>query len=106
MINIKWSCGDKPEKSNKNNNPINLALSNDIIDNELVNNNFINNNLINNNINNFKNKNTYRENLNNKLNDRFMIKQINNNPFFKNSYIDDIKVHDEFLIPKSSNNNL
>ena len=105
MINIKWSYGDTPEKSNKNNNPINLALSNDIIDNNLVNNNFINNNLINN-INNFKNKNTYRENLNNKLNDRFMIKQINNNPFFKNSYIDDIKVHDEFLIPKSSNNNL
>ena len=79
MINIKWSYGDTPEKSNKNNNPINLALSNDIIDNNLVNNNFINNNLINNNINNFKNKNTYRENLNNKLNDRFMIKQINKN---------------------------
>ena len=108
MINIKWSYGDAPEKSNKNNNPINLALSNDIIDNNVVNNSYNDNNLVNYNEinNNFKNKNTYRENLNNKLNDRFMIKQINNNPFFKNSYLDDIKVHDEFLIPKSSNNDL
>ena len=98
MINIKWTNGDSPEKSNKNNNPINLALSNDIIDNNVINNTYNNNN--------FKNKNTYRENLNNKLNDRFMVKQINNNPFFKNTYIHDIKVHDEFLIPKSSNNDL
>ena len=55
---------------------------------------------------NLKNKNTYRENLNNKLNDRFMIKQINNNPFLDTSYIDDIKVQEKFLIPKSSNNDL
>ena len=95
MINIKWKYGNTPEKSYKKNNPINLALSDNINDN--INDNFNDN---------FKNKNTYRENLNNKLNDRFMVKQINNNPFLATSYIDDIKVQEEFLIPKSSNNDL
>ena len=44
-----------------------------------------------------------RENLNGKLNDRYLIQQINQNPFFKNnSYIDDLKIQEEFLRPKSS----
>tara|TARA_Y100000389_G_C17456128_1_gene518290 strand:- start:1528 stop:1839 length:312 start_codon:yes stop_codon:yes gene_type:complete len=44
-----------------------------------------------------------RENLNGKLNDRYLIQQINQNPFLKNnSYIDDLKIQEEFLRPKSS----
>jgi hypothetical protein len=44
-----------------------------------------------------------REKLNGKLNDRYLIQQINQNPFLKNnSYIEDLKIQEEFLRPKSS----
>lgn len=44
-----------------------------------------------------------REKLNGKLNDRYLISQISQNPFLKNnSYIEDLKIQEEFLRPKSS----
>jgi len=89
MNNIIWKRGIRPIKSEKKNyiNPIDIALS-ETIDKDMI------------------NKYKFKDKLNNKLNDRFMIKQINNNPFFANSYLDDLNTQDKFLIPQSSNNNL
>jgi len=47
-----------------------------------------------------------RESVDAKLNDRQLVGQRNGNPFFSNSsYLDDLKTHDDYLIPKNSNFN-
>ena len=44
-----------------------------------------------------------RDKLNGKLNDRYLVQQINQNPFLlNNNYIDDLNVQEKFLRPKSS----
>lgn len=47
-----------------------------------------------------------RESVDAKLNERQLVGQRSGNPFFSNSsYLDDLKTHDDFLIPKNSNFN-
>jgi hypothetical protein len=43
-----------------------------------------------------------REKMNDKLNDRYLIKQMAQNPFLTGSYIDDLNIQEQFLRPKSS----
>ena len=50
-------------------------------------------------LNDFNNRNL----VNKKLNDRYMTNQMNKNPFLSNNnYLDDLKIRDEYLIPKNS----
>lgn len=52
----------------------------------------------------FTNKFNKRNMLNNKLNERYMTGQVSRNPFMNNNdYIEDIRIQDEFLVPKNSN---
>ena len=47
--------------------------------------------------------NSERDKLNGKLNDRYLVQQINQNPFLSsNSYLDDLNIQEKFLRPKSS----
>jgi hypothetical protein len=79
---IIWSNGTKPNRSYKRENTGDKQQTEMVYDNSI-------------------NK---RENANNKLNERELVKQVCDNPFFKNdSYQDIIKKQDEFLIPKNSN---
>ena len=49
------------------------------------------------------NNNSERENLNNKLSNRYLIQQINQNPFnTENSYLNDLHIQEKYLRPKSS----
>lgn len=94
MREIVWKFGEKPEKSLKQ-SPVNKK---DVIK-EFENNLEIENNLE------FEIINK-RESADAKLNERQLVGQRNNNPYFSNSsYLDDLKTHDDFLIPKNSNNN-
>ena len=43
-----------------------------------------------------------REKMNEKMNDRYLIKQMVQNPFLSGSYIDDLNIQEQFLRPKSS----
>lgn len=44
-----------------------------------------------------------REKMNDKLNDRYMVKQLGQNPFLSGStYLDDLQIQEQFLRPKSS----
>ena len=43
-----------------------------------------------------------REKINDKMNDRYLIKQMAQNPFLTGSYIDDLNIQEQFLRPKSS----
>ena len=43
-----------------------------------------------------------REIMNDKINDRYLIKQMGQNPFLSGSYIDDLNIQEQFLRPKSS----
>ena len=43
-----------------------------------------------------------REKINDKMNDRYLIKQVAQNPFLTGNYIDDLNVQEHFLRPKSS----
>ena len=41
--------------------------------------------------------------MNDKLNDRYMVKQLGQNPFLSGStYLDDLQIQEQFLRPKSS----
>jgi len=46
---------------------------------------------------------TKREISNNKILERGMVSQINQNPFLRNNYLDDLNVQETFLRPKNSN---
>jgi hypothetical protein len=44
-----------------------------------------------------------REKMNDKLTDRYMVKQMGQNPFLSGStYLDDLQIQEQFLRPKSS----
>ena len=95
MEELVWSTGEKYEKSSKKDNP-NLQVTREISDlNE--NNNDINNNEI------FR-INNKREEVNHKLSERYLVGQLNQNPFMiNNDYIKDLDIQQSFLIPKNSN---
>ena len=79
---IKWSDGSKPERSCKEDNPLDNQSIERVYDGSI-------------------NK---REDANNKLNERELVKQVCANPFFTNdSYHDIIEQQEQFLIPKNSN---
>jgi hypothetical protein len=95
MKEIIWKFGEKPEKSFKKviENEIDNISKKDIIK-EIENN--LEFEIIN-----------KRESVDAKLNERQLIGQRNSNPYFsKSSYIDDLKTHNDFLIPKNSNVNI
>lgn len=53
-------------------------------------------------INHFKDSNV-REKMNDKLTDRYMVKQMGQNPFLSDStYLNDLQIQEQFLRPKSS----
>ena len=96
--NLKWNNGTIFEKSkrtlietikkeNKNEN------NNEIIENSIPNPQFF-----------FKNTNE-RDINNDKLASRYMVSQVNFNPFLaNNNYINDIEIQENFLKPKNSDN--
>jgi|TARA_B110000240_G_C13121353_1_gene292772 PDZ domain-containing secreted protein len=83
MDEITWTDGSKYERSQKEDNPKNKVNTETVYETAI-------------------NK---REHANNKMNEREMVKQVCDNPFFKkDSYIDIINKQEQFLIPKNSNN--
>ena len=105
MEELVWSTGEKYEKSSKKDNP-NLKVKSEnteLIDNNSeINNSEINNNNMNNEIFRINNK---REEANHKLSERYLVGQLNQNPFMiNNDYIKDLDIQQNFLMPKNSNN--
>jgi hypothetical protein len=43
-----------------------------------------------------------REKMNGKINERYMIQQVGQNPFLTGNYMEDLQVQEQFLRPKSS----
>jgi len=95
MEEIVWKYGEKPTKSLKH------SIQQEIKDNNQ-------DDIIKTTINTEKNLEfemiNKRESVDAKLNERQLVGQRNNNPYFSNSsYLADLKTHDNFLIPKNSN---
>lgn len=89
MEELVWSYGEKPEKSYKKQEPECIMSSADL----------------NINVSEFNKMSNKREMANDKLNDRELIGQVRQNPFnASNNYLSDLEVQQNFLIPKSSNN--
>ena len=109
MEEFVWSTGEKYEQSSIKDNP-NLQVKREnthINDND----NIIVNNAINdmNTTNNMNSEifriNNKREDANHKLSERYLVGQLNQNPFMiNNDYIKDLDVQQSFLMPKNSNN--
>jgi hypothetical protein len=105
----KWSNGDKCEKSirKQNNNIQNINNNIQNVDNNIQNVDniylFMNDN--NNNNTNNENKQNSREELVTKMAERNFIYQRGINPFLTdNNYVNDIILHDKYLIPKNTIN--
>lgn len=97
MEELVWSTGEKYEKSSKKDNPL-LQVTKEITDS----NDNMNINSNNNEIFRINNK---REDANHKLSERYLVGQLNQNPFMiNNDYIKDLDIQQNFLIPKNSNN--
>ncbi len=99
MEELVWSTGEKYEKSSKKDNP-NLQQvtreNTDLNDNIADNNNQLNNEIF--------RINNKREEANHKLSERYLVGQLNQNPFMiNNDYIKDLDIQQNFLIPKNSN---
>jgi|TARA_B110000285_G_C14971895_1_gene536996 hypothetical protein len=89
MDEFTWSDGSKYERSKKEDNPENKTTDENKVITETVYDTTINK----------------REHANNKMNEREMVKQVCDNPFFKkDNYIDIIDKQEQFLMPKNSNN--
>lgn len=43
-----------------------------------------------------------REKMNGKINERYMIQQVGQNPFLTGNYMEDLQIQEQFLRPKSS----
>ena len=115
---LLWSFGEKPERSMKRNEEENNDTKMEI--NNMISNNMISNNMISNNITMIENVNTNmsmsisqlgefrkannkREIVNSKLDERYSIGNIGQNPFNReNNYIKDLENQQKFMIPKSS----
>ena len=80
MNDLIWTDGSKPERSNKIDKPVKKEE--------------------------FKQSVTKREAVSNKLRERELIGNGNYNPFLAgNTYINDVMIQDNFLIPRSSHDN-
>ena len=103
MEEFVWSTGEKYAQSSKKDNP-NLQVKRE---NTHININDMNStsnsmNSMNNEIFRINNK---REDANHKLSERYLVGQLNQNPFMiNNDYIKDLDVQQSFLMPKNSNN--
>ena len=93
MNELAWSDGTKPERSQKENKPENGS------ENSQENKNIQG-------IMNFKLGVSKREDVNNKISERELVGKSCYNPFLAGtSYIDDLTIQDNFLIPRSSHEN-
>jgi hypothetical protein len=94
MEEFVWSTGEKYEQSSKKDNP-NLQVKRENTDiNDM--------NSMNSEIFRINNK---REDANHKLSERYLVGQLNQNPFMiNNDYIKDLDIQQSFLMPKNSNN--
>ena len=94
MEEFVWSTGEKYEQSSKKDNP-NLQVKREYTDiNDM--------NSMNSEIFRINNK---REDANHKLSERYLVGQLNQNPFMiNNDYIKDLDIQQSFLMPKNSNN--
>jgi hypothetical protein len=107
MKEYKWSFGEKPERSFSQQIQQYREQNIDNIDlfsqQQSKNANLIDNAEFSNHIGEFRKGNNKRENVNEKLNERYSIGQVGQNPFnTENNYIKDLEVQQNFLIPKSS----
>jgi hypothetical protein len=112
MEEFVWSTGEKYEQSSKKDNP-NLQVKREnthINDNNTINvNDTINDDSANINSNSMNSEifriNNKREDANHKLSERYLVGQLNQNPFMiNNDYIKDLDIQQSFLMPKNSNN--
>ena len=86
MNELAWSDGTKPERSHKKTKQNNSFQENNIIG--------------------FKLGTNKREDVNNKISERELVGKSCYNPFLTNtSYIEDVTIQDNFLIPRSSHEN-
>lgn len=93
-----WSFGEKPERSFKINNTSENFINNDM--NVTTNTNY---SISINQFGEFRKGNNKREIVNSKLDERYSIGHIGQNPFnIENNYIKDLDVQQKFMIPKSS----
>jgi len=103
MEEFVWSTGEKYEQSSIKDNP-NLQVKREntnINDSNTINDNNTTNNM-NSEIFRINNK---REDANHKLSERYLVGQLNQNPFMiNNDYIKDLDIQQSFLMPKNSNN--
>jgi len=103
MEEFVWSTGEKYEQSSKKDNPnLQVKRENTHTDINDMNNNSNSMNSMNSEIFRINNK---REDANHKLSERYLVGQLNQNPFMiNNDYIKDLDVQQSFLMPKNSNN--
>ena len=100
MEEFVWSTGEKYEQSSIKDNP-NLQVKRENTDTN-TNDDNINSTNMNNEIFRINNK---REDANHKLSERYLVGQLNQNPFMiNNDYIKDLDIQQSFLMPKNSNN--
>lgn len=107
MEEFVWSTGEKYEQSSIKDNP-NLQVKREntnINDSNSMNNMNSNSNSMNSMNNEIFRINNKREDANHKLSERYLVGQLNQNPFMiNNDYIKDLDVQQSFLMPKNSNN--
>lgn len=107
---LLWSFGEKPERSMKRNEEENndTKISNNMISNNMISNNIsmienVNTNMSISQLGEFRKANNKREIVNSKLDERYSIGNIGQNPFNReNNYIKDLENQQKFMIPKSS----
>ena len=113
MQHFVWKVGEPPERSfrkKSTDEPQNIALMNsynfnkNIAENMGINKEAFSKSETELMMNEEKQKINKRENVNNKLNNRCMLQQTSQNPYFhKSDYLKDLDVQESFLRPKSSN---
>lgn len=103
MEQLAWSDGSKPIRSLKEEKSKYLKYgASELVDETKPNEVCTSNNIMRDTI--FREPNSKREDANSKINEREMIGQTYQNPFFNNtSYVNDIDIQQNFLMPRSSN---
>ena len=106
---LLWSFGEKPERSMKrneeeNNNDTKMEINNIISNNiTMIENVNTNMSMSISQLGEFRKANNKRELVNSKLDERYSIGNIGQNPFNReNNYIKDLENQQKFMIPKSS----
>ena len=107
MEQLAWSDGSKPIKSYKEDKvkfdePKTSTIQEDSPKHQEDSPKHQDNNIMEQSI--FRQPNTHREDANDKISEREMVGQTCQNPFFtKTSYVEDLDVQQNFLMPRSSN---